>query len=242
MNSGIYKILNKENSKSYIGSACNLSRRKYEHWNLLTQDKHYNKYLQRAYNKSSENFEFIILVRCPKEYLIKMEQWFLDNEKPEYNSAPTAFSLLGFKFSEESKALKSKQTREQIHQMKQSGKTNSKLILTIDKVKEIKEMLAYNISGKEIAEKFGVANTTISAIKNKETWIEIPDFIVPVNKQRLIVRTNQKSRLQKVTEEQRLEIIKRVLNGETHLKISQDYPITKSGVGAIMRSYKKFKK
>lgn len=240
MNSGIYKIVNKVNSKCYIGSACNLSRRKYEHWNLLTQDKHYNKYLQRAYNKSPESFKFVIIARCPKEYLIKLEQWFLDNEKPEYNAAPTAQSMLGFKFTDEAKQLKSVQTRGQIKSMKERRVRTSKLVLTIDDVVKIKEMLAYNVSGREIAKKYGVAETTISAIKTGETWSEIPEFVVPDDKKHLVKRTNKVSRLQKLTEEQRQEIIDRVLAGDTHSSVAKDYSITKSGVGGVMRSYKKF--
>ena len=34
-----------------IGSTHNLQEREYHHLNLLTQNKHYNKYLQRVYNK-----------------------------------------------------------------------------------------------------------------------------------------------------------------------------------------------
>lgn len=242
MNSGIYKIINVENLKFYIGSACNLIRREYEHFNLLKQNKHYNKYLQRAYNKNPKAFKFIKLTNCPREYLIKMEQWFLDSMKPEYNLLPNAHSMLGFKFSKKTKELKSNQTKAQIIRQKQNRVTNSKLKLTIDNVADIKKMIAFNISGRKISEQFKVAVTTISAIKNKETWSEIPDYIVSDNEKHLINRTNQFSRLQKLTENQRNEVINRVLAGESHLNVSKDYQITKSGVGGIMRSYKKFGK
>ena len=45
-----------------------------------------------------------------------------------------------------------------------------------------------------------------------------------------------------LTESQRLEVINRVLSGETHKKVAESYLITKSGVGGVMRSYKKFNK
>lgn len=242
MKSGIYQIINIENHKFYIGSACNLSRRKYEHFNLLKKNKHYNKYLQRSYNKKADAFEFKVLAFCPREYLIKLEQWFLDNLKPEYNLAPNAQSMLGFKFSEETKKIKSKQAKNQIKKAKENRNKNSKLLLTIDDVIEIKKLLAFNMSGKEISKKFKVVPTTISSIKNKVTWKEIPDYILSEEEICLRKRTNQFSRLQKINEEQRSEIINRVLSGETHSVVSKDYPITKSGVGGIMRSYKKFKK
>ena len=49
------------------------------------------------------NFKFNILVTCPKEYCIKLEQWFIDNLKPEYNIRLKADSNIGIKFSDEHK-------------------------------------------------------------------------------------------------------------------------------------------
>ena len=57
MKSGIYKILNKSNGKCYIGSSCNLNKRKYQHFNSLMKNKHYNLYLQKSFNKyGKDNF------------------------------------------------------------------------------------------------------------------------------------------------------------------------------------------
>lgn len=43
-------------------------------------------HLQRSVNKYGfENFRFEILAICPKEYCVKLEQWFLDTLKPTYN-------------------------------------------------------------------------------------------------------------------------------------------------------------
>lgn len=241
MESGIYKILNKVTGDFYIGSACKLERRKYEHFNLLTKNKHYNKFLQRSYNKYKD-FEFIILFNCEKEELLKTEQSYLDLLKPVYNLTPVAGSMLGFKFSEKTKKIKSEQAAMQIKKAKENRLTNSKLLLTIEDVVEIKKLIAFNYSGEYISKLFKVASTTISAIKTKTTWFEIPDYIVDEKDKHLIIRTNQYSRLQKMNEEQRSEIINRVLSGETHINVSKDYNITKSGVGGIMRSYRKFKK
>ncbi|MCA9750522.1 MAG: GIY-YIG nuclease family protein, partial [Romboutsia sp.] len=188
MNSGIYKIVNLVTNECYIGSACKLNRREYEHFNLLTKNKHYNKYLQRAYNKYKD-FKFEVLAHCPKEYLIKMEQWFLDNLKPVYNAQPTAGSNLGFKFSDKSKKIKSEQAKAQIKNAKLNRNKNSKLKLTIDDVIEIKKLIAYNISNREICKKYNVAETTISAIRTNTTWSEVPNYIVPLEEQHLI-KTN----------------------------------------------------
>ena len=50
-----------------------------------------------------ENFKFDIFCTCPKEYLLKLEQWFLDNMKPEYNICKVAGSCLNRKLSESHK-------------------------------------------------------------------------------------------------------------------------------------------
>jgi group I intron endonuclease len=100
--SGVYKITNTINNKFYIGSTCCFLSRKHHHFNNLLHNKHANKYLQKSYNKyKKENFKFEILVKCPKEYNLKMEQWFINNMKPNYNMQKIAGSNLGIKFSKE---------------------------------------------------------------------------------------------------------------------------------------------
>jgi group I intron endonuclease len=102
--SGIYKITNLINNKFYIGSAVNLRIRYVQHFNTLIKNKHKNKKLENSVKKYGfNNFKFEILVTCPKEYLLKLEQWFIDNLKPEYNIAPIAGSSLGIKRTKETK-------------------------------------------------------------------------------------------------------------------------------------------
>jgi len=90
--SGIYKII--INNSFYIGSACNLYQRLHQHKSNLINNKHHNKYLQNVFNKYKiVNFEIISI--CPKEYLLKVEQWFIDNLKPKYNIRKEAHSNYG---------------------------------------------------------------------------------------------------------------------------------------------------
>ena len=102
MKSGIYQIRNILNNKSYIGSAKNLKIREREHFLDLEKNQHSNKHLQNAFNKyGKKSFVFEILAKCPQEYIIKLEQWFLDNTKNKYNILEKAGNSLGYKFSEE---------------------------------------------------------------------------------------------------------------------------------------------
>ena len=58
----IYKIINKENGKFYLGSAENCHKRQLRHFRDLRKGRHHNLYLQRAWNKYGEksfSFEFI---------------------------------------------------------------------------------------------------------------------------------------------------------------------------------------
>lgn len=82
----IYKITNIVTQQCYIGSAINFQKRKIKHLHHLRKGNHHSLYLQNAWNKYGEsNFLFEVITKCPKEYLIKLEQWFIDTLKPVYN-------------------------------------------------------------------------------------------------------------------------------------------------------------
>lgn len=109
LNSGIYKITNIVTNDCYIGSALNLRKRKSKHFSDLKLNRHFATYLQNSYNKyGKDDFQFEILAKCPKEYLIKLEQWFLDSLKPAFNTRKLAENSLGVKHSEETKQKMSK--------------------------------------------------------------------------------------------------------------------------------------
>jgi group I intron endonuclease len=109
MISGIYRIVNAVNGKFYIGSSCDLERRKRQHELELIRGAHENKYLQRAFNlhgRDSFNFESILI--CANEHLLMYEQMIIDglnatSRKIGYNLCPIAGSTLGRKLSEEAK-------------------------------------------------------------------------------------------------------------------------------------------
>lgn len=84
--SGIYKIVNKVNGKYYIGSSRNVNKRISEHLSELSNKKHCNKKLQNAYNKYGEEiFKFEIISKCPIQYLLRLEYWFIKTLNPFYN-------------------------------------------------------------------------------------------------------------------------------------------------------------
>ena len=82
--SGIYKIVNKINSKYYVGSAKVICNRWWTHKSKLRKNKHSNEHLQSAWNKYGENnFVFEFIEPTSKEKLTTTEQGYLDIAKTE---------------------------------------------------------------------------------------------------------------------------------------------------------------
>ena len=110
MTTGIYKIINTQTDKCYIGSAVKIERRWNEHKNLLQKNSHHSRYLQRSWNKhGADSFLFEVLEHVDdKQDLIPREQHYMDlyesyHREKGYNICPTAHSCLGRIHSEETK-------------------------------------------------------------------------------------------------------------------------------------------
>lgn len=103
-NCGVYQITNLVNGKRYIGSTCNLIRRKSNHKRKLEMGRHPCLHLQNSFDKHGmENFTFSVLVYCEKDDLLFYEQALIDIHKPEYNIRKVAQSNYGLVASEETR-------------------------------------------------------------------------------------------------------------------------------------------
>ena len=103
--SGVYEILNTTNGHRYVGSAVNLKSRWVDHKKRLRGGAHENGHLQNAWNKYGEDtFEFDVLEYWEPEFLVGMEQWWMNMLQPEYNIAPVAGSRLGIPHTAKAKA------------------------------------------------------------------------------------------------------------------------------------------
>lgn len=102
--SGIYAITS-PSGKRYIGSAVNIRRRWREHRSALIRGIHHCKPLQRAYVKYAGDFEWSVLVLCPKEELVREEQQQIDwaAKGTLYNANPVAATMLGFRHTQETR-------------------------------------------------------------------------------------------------------------------------------------------
>ena len=76
---GIYKITNLVNNKLYIGQSKDLYERLRKHKESLKNNYHFNKHLQRSYNKyGKDNFDFEIIEVCSYELLNDKETFYID--------------------------------------------------------------------------------------------------------------------------------------------------------------------
>jgi len=103
--SGIYAIVNTVNGRRYVGRASNIRTRCNSHRYYLRAGKHDNQHLQRAWNKyGEESFRFVVLEYILPEFLLDIEQKYLDKNKKGYNIVRCAeASMRGFKHRAESR-------------------------------------------------------------------------------------------------------------------------------------------
>ena len=180
----IYKITNILTDDFYIGSSTNLYKRYYTHIYHMRKQKNTCIKLNRAVKKyGEENFKFEIISKCPIEYVLKMEQWFISNLKPSYNIALIAGSNFGIKRSEEVKLEKSKSQKNKwadpeyrkYHVEKlalnwkkgskhHSAKVNEEMVISI------KRLLSRSISSVEISKELDISLSIIKDIKRNKTW------------------------------------------------------------------------
>jgi group I intron endonuclease len=105
--SGVYHLINIINSKSYVGSSVDLSRRFRIYYSLNSLERKLNKGSSAIYSAllkyGYSNFSLNILEYCEPNVLITREQYYIDLLKPEYNILKIAGNKLGFKHSEATK-------------------------------------------------------------------------------------------------------------------------------------------
>jgi len=102
---GIYGINSKTKPfRVYIGSSINITDRWKSHVKDLKNNKHHSSKLQNHYNKyGKDDLEFIVIVECDVDFIIKIEQLFIDKYNPYFNICRKAGTTFGYKHTEETK-------------------------------------------------------------------------------------------------------------------------------------------
>lgn len=151
---GIYKITNTINNKSYIGSSVNLYQRGCTYKHLIKRKKLHNKHLQSAVEKyGCDNFTFELLHKCEQSISIsdlhKLEQTYINQINPEYNKRTIVDTNQLLSHSQQTKDKISKS-------LKESFKNGSKIINRIQE-HNIKVSL-FDLSGNHIQDFPGLAH------------------------------------------------------------------------------------
>lgn len=195
--SGIYQVRNINNNKLYIGSAAiSLSQRWSNHKVLLRKNDHHSIKLQRAWNKyGADVFVFEVLLYCDPENCLMYEQIALDYYKPEYNICLVAGSRLGTITSNDTKekirqkrlgtrhtkATKVKMSKTHVgkkhsdiskNKIKIANQGSGSNSVKLDRyiVQQVRILLQDGLTQNIIAARFGVTQSLISKIKNKQIW------------------------------------------------------------------------
>lgn len=163
----IYKIQNQINNKVYIGSAIGHYRRKGQHYYLLRNNKHFNKYLQDSWNKYGEsNFIFEIIEFTQAEKLKKKEEYYIkiynsNDRKNGFNFRINCNTNLGIKRSLESRLKQSHSKKGKTPNIDyiKIAKLNSKPVIGMNK--ETKKTVKFN-SVKQAGETLNIQRTSIS--------------------------------------------------------------------------------
>jgi len=180
----VYKITNTLTGDFYVGSSTNLYKRYHTHINHMRNGIKSCVLLNRAAKKyGEENFSFEILSKCPIEYVLKLEQWFISNLKPKYNVAKIAGSNLGIKRTEETKFNKSisqkqnwknetyrKKHLESLSKNWRSGTSHPMVKLTEQQVVQIKEQLNKGFLPKQVSETLNLSYYSVKDIARGKTW------------------------------------------------------------------------
>lgn len=127
--SGVYRWINQNNGRVYVGSSVNLGKRfsSYYSFKYLIDPKR-NMIIHKALLKYGYSiFTLEILEYCDTHTLLVREQYYIDKLMPEYNILTKAGSSLGFKHSEKTKLKMSIKTKDHLEKTRSHLKNlNSK--------------------------------------------------------------------------------------------------------------------
>lgn len=240
--SGIYKLVNRNDGKIYVGQSVDLEKRKRTHFWLLRENKHFNPRLQRAWNRG-DKFDFEIIEKCQVPELNDKEIYWikvLEAMSKGYNLCEGGESTVGYHFTDEQKEKIAKGNR---------GKVISK-----ETVQKRKDTLAEHMKDKEFAERlndlrrrqakergFGGHNRGIPCPEEQKRIVSEKlkgRYISDEHKAKLKeLYSGEKSITAKLKQSDVVEIRYRFLCGETQRSINKDYPqVTPQTINDIVRN------
>jgi len=166
----VYRWINLDNNKSYVGSGVDLSKRLsdyYSNQNIETQLKKSKSAIYSAILKyGRNNFKLEILEYCESAIVLKREQYYINLLAPEYNILPTAGSLMGYKLSDKTK---NKMSVAQKGNKNRLGKNHSKEAIIKMSEAHIGKILSDKTRAKLSIVKTGKNNSMFGVTHSEET-------------------------------------------------------------------------
>lgn len=102
--SGVYRLTNLVNKKTYVGSSVDLRKRFHVYYSTARLSTSNMAIYKALLKYGHSNFSLEILEYCEPDKAISKEQKYIDLLNPPYNLNPIAGSTLGYKHSEEALA------------------------------------------------------------------------------------------------------------------------------------------
>jgi group I intron endonuclease len=116
--SGVYYLINNVNGHTYVGSSINLAARVRNYLNnsYLQDKKNSNMSITKALLKyGHSNFSFWVLEYVNSYNLAVRETLYITQLLPYYNVLKTGYSSIGYKHTEETKAILTKLAKNRVH-------------------------------------------------------------------------------------------------------------------------------
>ena len=159
---GIYGIRNIINNGIYVGQTSQTFLKRYnDHSHRLNNNKHFNAYLQRAWNKyGKENFEFFVIdIVKDIKYLDYLEKYYINYYRRRYH----CYNILDGGLDG--------------YGLKNNGNhnhpTKKKVIINEEIAKEIKIRLMNNETPKHISNDLKLSYKIVNAILSSNSWAHV---------------------------------------------------------------------
>lgn len=232
----IYRILNLQNNKSYIGHTRNVSKRVWHHVRDLRRDEHYNRHLQYAWDKyGAEAFVFGVVEYldegCSDDKLVDREGRWMD----AFDALQNGYNIIEADKTEAQHRRWSGDGNPKWGKGDEvSGEDNPMAVLTYRAVLEIKLWLRDTDKTQEaIAERFDVSRPAIKDINVGDHWSDVGNFDHPV---RPNGTRGSRNAMAVIDEGEALEIKVALDETDTPMEdIADDMGVNRQLVGAVNR-------
>nr|QRH18100.1 GIY endonuclease [Blastocladiella sp.] len=178
--SGVYLLYNFINGKFYIGSSVDLYNRMRAYYLVdSNRPSDCTRTIDKAIVKYGlENFGFLLLDVCEPSQILELEQLALDFFNPSYNILTVAGNSSGFKHSEATKALLSKNLSRENHPMfgkNHSEATKNKISEGLNEYFKVNTNKYIGVTGQN-SPQYGIGGTVVY-VYDSTTGVFIQQFV-----------------------------------------------------------------